>query len=291
MHSQKATINIFYLPALFLFCVFVIYPLISGIQISFTNWDGFHSMAAAKNVGFKNYARLLTDPNFSVAVKNTLIYGFGSTIFQNIIGMAFAIFLNSKFKGRSVVRTIIYLPVMVAPLIMGYMMYFLLQYSGGSLNDIMMLFHLEPVDWLSHSGTAVGIMTAINTLQFSGVSMVIYMAGLQNIPDMYYESASIDGVGKWGQFRFITLPLLMPAITSSIMINIIGGLKLFDIIRALISGSPTGAQSLSSYTPYIYFNQQNAGYAAVVGLASFALIIIVSTVLVWFLDKWEVQMI
>ncbi|MCL2342724.1 MAG: sugar ABC transporter permease [Firmicutes bacterium] len=282
MKRQNKLINIFYLPALLLFAVFVVYPLINGIRISFTNWDGFH--ANYSYVGLQNFERLLTDKTFWTSVKNTLIYGFGSTLFQNILGLAFAVFLNSKFRGRSAVRTIIYLPVMVAPLIMGYMMYFLFNYRGA-LNDVMTLFHLETVDWLANSSTAVGIMTGINTLQFAGISMVIYLAGLQNIPTTYYEAASIDGVGKWGQFRYISLPLLRPAIVSSIMINIIGGLKLFDIILALVGRSPTGAQSLSVYSPYMYFNKENAGYAAAIGLTSFLLIMIVSAVMMAFLDR------
>jgi raffinose/stachyose/melibiose transport system permease protein len=288
MEKQKKIINIFYIPALILFAVFVVYPLISGIRISFTNWNGFSPNYSY--VGLKNYQRLTSDKAFGAALRNTLIYGFASTFFQQILGLAFALFLNAKFRGRSVIRTIIYLPVMVAPLIMGYMMYFLFNYRGA-LNDVVQLFGMEPVDWLAGSGASVAIMTGVNTIQFAGVSMVIYLAGLQNIPSMYYEASSIDGVGKWGQFTHITLPLLWPAIISSVMINIIGGLKLFDIILALVGRSPTGSHSLNSYAPYIYFNQENAGYAAVVGLASFTLIMAVSLVLMRVLSRREVDMI
>jgi raffinose/stachyose/melibiose transport system permease protein len=288
MEKQRKIINIFYIPALILFAVFVLYPLISGIRISFTNWNGFSPNYSY--VGVRNYERLISDKAFWVALRNTLIYGFGSTFFQQILGLAFALFLNAKFRGRGAIRTIIYLPVMVAPLIMGYMMYFLLNYRGA-LNDVVQLFGMEPVDWLAGSLTSVAIMTGVNTIQFAGVSMVIYLAGLQNIPAMYYEASSIDGVNQWGQFKHITLPLLWPAITSSIMINIIGGLKLFDIILALVGRSPTGSHSLSSYAPYFYFNQENAGYAAVVGLTSFLLIMIVSLALMRVLSRREVDMI
>lgn len=104
-----------------------------------------------KFVGIDNYVRLFQDANVRTALVNTLVYGIASTIIQNVLGLAYALFLNTKFKGRSIVRTVIYMPVMIAPLIMGYIMYFLFQYDGGALNDIIMLLGHEPVDLLANS--------------------------------------------------------------------------------------------------------------------------------------------
>lgn len=289
IRSRKSIINIFYIPALILFGIFIVYPFLNGIRISFTNWNGY--LPNYKYIGFQNYLHFFKDANVKTAFINTIIYGFGSTIFQNIIGLAFALFLNSKFKGRSLLRTIIYLPVMIAPLIMGYAMFFFFQYTGGALNDIMKLFGLQPVDWLASSGRAVGIMTGINTLQFLGVAMVLYLAGLQNIPEMYYEAASIDGIKPFNRFRYITLPLLYPAITSSIMINLIGGLKLFDIVQALSGTSAVsmGTSSLSTYLTYEYFNGQAAGYSATVGIFTFLFIMLVSNITMGILSRKEVD--
>lgn len=288
MAKKKAYMNLFYIPALILFCVFVVYPFFEGIRISFTNWTGY--LPTYKYVGFYNYAKFFQDKTVKTVFLNTIIYGFGSTIFQNILGLAFAMFLNAKFRGRGIVRTMVYLPVMIAPLIMGYIMFYLLQYSGGALNDILALFGREGVDWLAAPQRTVPIITIINTMQFVGVSMVMYLAGLQNIPSMYLEAAAIDGVGVWGRFRYITLPLLMPAITSSVMINLIGGLKLFDIIRALTPPSPsTGAHSLSTYLTYQYFNMQQAGYSAVIGVFTFLFILLVSTLCMKFFDSKEMD--
>lgn len=282
-------INLFYLPALILFAVFVIYPFMEGIRISFTNWNGYSQNYTY--VGAKNYIQLFQDKNVRTALINTLIYGIGSTFLQNVIGLLYAVFLDSKFRGRMLVRTIIYLPVMIAPLVMGYMMYFLVQYDNGAINDILAAFGRQPVDWMNNGFRAVILMTLINSLQFVGISMVIYMAGLQGIPGVYYEAAAIDGVSGFQAFRSITLPLLTPAITSAVVINLIGGLKLFDIIMALTMGGPGySSHSLSTLITNQYFRAQNAGYSAAMGVGTFLLIMFISNVTMRYFDKKEVYL-
>lgn len=286
--QKKSAINLFYIPAVILFLVFVIYPFVQGIRLSFTNWNGYSQ--TMKYVGFKNYARLFQDANVKTALVNTLIYGVMSTVIQNILGLGYALFLNTKFKGRSLVRTIIYMPVMIAPLIMGYIMYFFFQYDGGAVNDILTALHMEPVDLLVHSGTAIWIIVLVNSLQFVGVAMVIYLAGLQNVPNMYYEAAMIDGATFWERFKHITVPLLMPAISSSTILNLIGGLKLFDLVMALTSGGPGfSTHSLSTLVTNQYFSAQSAGYASAIGIFSFLLIMIISNVVMGYFDRKEVD--
>lgn len=284
--QKKAAINLFYIPAIVLFLVFVIYPFLHGIRISFTNWNGYSQ--TMKFVGIDNYVRLFQDANVRTALVNTLVYGIASTIIQNVLGLAYALFLNTKFKGRSIVRTVIYMPVMIAPLIMGYIMYFLFQYDGGALNDIIMLLGHEPVDLLANSSAAIAIIVMVNSLQFVGVSMVIYLAGLQNVPNMYYEAAMLDGASSWQRFKHITFPLLMPAISSSTILNLIGGLKLFDLVMALTSGGPGfTTHSLSTLVTNQYFSAQSAGYASAIGIFAFLLIMVVSNVVMKFFDKRE----
>lgn len=281
-------VNLLYVPMLFLFIVFVIYPLGKGIYLSFTNWNGYSQ--TYDMVGFKNYQKFFTDSKIWIAFKNTLIYGFGSTFIQNILGLGFALLLNKKFKGRSLGRTIIYLPVMIAPLIMGYIMYFFVMYDGGALNDLTALFGKAAVDWMSEGKRAVIIMTLINSVQYAGISMVIYLAGLQNISTMYYEASEIDGSTKWQQFRYITLPLLIPAISSAVILNLIGGLKLFDIIMALTAGGPgSSSHSLSTLVHRTYFGGEQAGYASAIGLMAFIFIMIISNIFMRYFDKKEVD--
>lgn len=289
MQKKNRLINLFYVPALALFAVFVVLPFIKGIYLSLTNWNGYSP--SYKFVGLKNYARMLTDENAHTAFVNTIIYGFGSTLVQNVLGIAFAILLNKKFRGRSLIRTVIYLPVMIAPLIMGYIMYFFFTYNNGAVNDVLKLFGAQPVDWLAKGSRAVIILMLVNSLQFAGISMVIYLAGLQNIPTLYYDAAAIDGVNDRQRFFYVTLPLLMPAVTSSVTINLIGGLKLFDVISALTGGGPGyDTNSLSTLIHRLYFGSERAGYAAAVGLVFFVFIMIVSNIVVKALQKRQVEL-
>lgn len=289
MKKRAKIMNLFYVPAILLFCVFVIYPFGKGIFLSFTNWNGYSQ--TYKMVGISNYVRMLTDANVYRAFINTIVYGVGSTFLQNVLGLSLALLLNQKFRGRAVTRTLVYLPVMIAPLIMGYIMYFFFSFDNGALNDLISVFGKEAVDWLADGNRGVLILTLINSLQFVGVSMVIYLAGLQGIPDMYYEAAAIDGVKSKSKFKYITLPLLMPAISSSITINLIGGLKLFDIIMALTSGGPGyDTHSLSTLVHRTYFGSENAGYASAIGVIAFILIMILGNIVVKYLEKKEVDL-
>lgn len=289
MKKRIDTINLFYVPALLLFALFVIYPFFKGIYLSFSNWNGYSR--SFKMIWFKNYINLFKDRNVHRAFANTLVYGVGSTLIQNVLGVLFAVFLNRKFRGRSLVRTVIYLPVMIAPLIMGYVMYFFFNYNRGAINDILKLFGASPVDWLADGNRAVAILTVVNSLQFVGISMVIYLAGLQNIPSMYYEAAQIDGIDSFQKFFRITLPLLMPAITSSVTLNLIGGLKLFDVISALTGGGPGyDTHSLSTLIHKYYFGGERAGYASAIGMVFFVFIMVVSNVVVKALQKRQVEL-
>ncbi len=281
---EKHAINLLYLPALALFCVFVFYPFVLGIGISFTDWNGFSQ--SSNYIGFQNYRSLLGDGNVHKAFRNTIIYGFGCTILQQAVGLGYALLLNQSFKLRNFARTIIYMPVMIAGVIMGYMVYFLFQYNNGALNDLIGLFGAERVDWLASGPRAIAIIVIINTLQFVGISMVIYLAGLQNIPKSYYEASEIDGAGAIGRFFNITVPLLKPAFVTSITINLIGGLKLFDQIRALTNGGPGyDSHSMSSLIDATYFRSQQAGYSAAMGIVLFLFILLVSLLLLKFLNK------
>lgn len=285
--SPKNIINIMYIPAVILFIIFVIYPFLDGIRISLTNWNGYSQ--EYNYIGFENYKSLFKDENVIIALKNTFIYGVGSTIIQQVIGLSYAVFLNDKFKGREFARTVIYLPIMVASIIMGYIWYFLLQYNGGAINDIIIALGKQPIDFIANGELMVWVIVLINSLQFCGVSMVIYLAGLQNISQMYYEAASLDGASKFQQFKNITLPLLKPAIVTSVTLNLIGGLKLFDAIKALTNGGPGYAtHSLSTLINYTYFNSQSAGYAAAIGIMLFVIILTTTLVLNKILDRKEV---
>ena len=281
--------NVFYIPALLLILFFVLWPLIEAFRISFTQWNGYSQ--DYKYIGLKNYLKLFKDSNFLIAFRNTIIYGFGSTLLQNLLGLAYAVFLNSRFKGHSVVRTFIYMPVMISSLIMGYIIYFFVQYNRGIFNEMIGIFGMAPIDWMASGTRGVIIITLMNSWQYVGIAMVIYMAGLLNIPQMYLEAAEIDGASPWQRFRHITFPLLLPSISSAVVLNLIGGLKLYDVIISLSGGGPGfSTHSLASYVSNQYFKAQNAGYSAAVGIFTFLFIMVVSNIFTNYFSKKEVDM-
>ena len=281
--------NVFVIPAVLLILFFVLWPLIEAFRISFTQWNGYSQ--DYKYIGLKNYLKLFKDSNFLIAFRNTIIYGFGSTLLQNLLGLAYAVFLNSRFKGHSVVRTFIYMPVMISSLIMGYIIYFFVQYNRGIFNEMIGIFGMAPIDWMASGTRGVIIITLMNSWQYVGIAMVIYMAGLQNIPQMYLEAAEIDGASPWQRFRHITFPLLLPSISSAVVLNLIGGLKLYDVIISLSGGGPGfSTHSLASYVSNQYFKAQNAGYSAAVGIFTFLFIMVVSNIFTNYFSKKEVDM-
>ncbi|MDN4523010.1 carbohydrate ABC transporter permease [Fictibacillus fluitans] len=286
--SSQSSLWWMYLPALALVVFFILYPFLNGLKISLTNWNGFSQ--AYDYVGFQQYSRLLKDPDTWLVVKNTLLYGLGSTLFQNIMGLLYALLLNQSIKLRGLTRTIIYLPVIISPLIMGYIWYFFFAYQGGALNDILTAMGMEKINALANPEVNTWLIVFVNTYQFVGVAMIIYLAGLQSISKDYYEAAQLDGASPFNQFKNITLPLLMPSITINIVINVIGGLKLFDVIVSLTGGGPGNAsQSMSTFMYDLYFNRQDAGYAATEGVLMAVIILIISLSALLFFKRKEVE--
>ena len=283
-----SSMNWFYVPALLIMFFFLGVPLLNALRLSMYKWNGY-----SKNqifIGLKNYADFLKDRNLRRAFSNTLLYGIGSTVIQNALGLAAALFVDSKFKGHTVVRVFIYMPIMIASLLMGYIVYYFVQFDHGILNEILGWFGKAPVDWLRDAKRATWIITLVNGWQYCGNSMVIYLAGLQSIPAYYYEAAELDGSNAWQRFRYVTLPLLVPAITSAVVINLIGSLKLHDPIIALTNGGPAlKTHSLSTYISYTYFQMERAGYSSAIGITMFVFIMVLAFIVNKYFRGREVE--
>lgn len=286
--SKRSSLSWMYLPAVLAVVTFIVYPFLNGIRISFTNWNGFSQ--SFDWVGFAQYERMFTDPTTWLVVKNTLLYGIGSTLLQNLIGLGYALLLNQSIRMRTVTRTIIYLPVIISPLVMGYIWYFFFAYQGGAMNDALTFFGFQPLNILGNPAVNPWLIVFVNTYQFVGIAMIIYLAGLQSISKDYYEAAQLDGASSFQQFKNITIPLLMPSITINIVLNIIGGLKLFDVIIALTGGGPGNAsQSMSTFMYHLYFSRQDAGYAATQGVFMAFIILVLSILALVYFKRKEVE--
>ena len=276
------------IPAFLLIVIFMIVPLGNALRVSFFKWNGYSQKM--KFIGLKNYRSLFSDKVFWRSTVNTFIYGFGSTLLQNIMGLSAAIFVNKEFKGRNFVRLILYMPIMISGVIMGAIQYYIFNYENGVLNNILNLFGVGNIYWMETGPRAVMIITLINSWQAMGFCMLIYLAGLQNIPKMYQEAALLDGATKRQIFFKVKLPLLMPAVTTAVITNLIGGFKLYDIIVTLTNGGPNRKSlSLSYYISLLYFSDEKAGYSSAVGIALFVIIFLVAVPINHYLRCREVE--
>ena len=276
------------IPAFLLIVIFMIVPLGNALRVSFFKWNGYSQKM--KFIGLKNYRSLFSDKVFWRSTVNTFIYGFGSTLLKNIMGLSAAIFVNKEFKGRNFVRLILYMPIMISGVIMGAIQYYIFNYENGVLNNILNLFGVGNIYWMETGPRAVMIITLINSWQAMGFCMLIYLAGLQNIPKMYQEAALLDGATKRQIFFKVKLPLLMPAVTTAVITNLIGGFKLYDIIVTLTNGGPNRKSlSLSYYISLLYFSDEKAGYSSAVGIALFVIIFLVAVPINHYLRSREVE--
>lgn len=259
------------------------------MRVAFFSWNGYSK--TMRFVGLKNFVDLFSDERLLRTTINTLIYGFGSCLLQNVLGLAAAMFVNRKFRGCNAMRAILYMPIMISAFIMGKIMSYIFSYDNGVFNDILALFGVEPVYWLGNSWVGVLLITLVNSWQYLGLCMLIYLAGLQNIPSSYMEVAEIEGASPWQRFIRVTLPMLIPSVTTCVVTNLIGGLKLYEMVVGLTGGGPNReSMSLAQYIQLLYFEDEKAGYAAAVGIFMFFLIMLLALPINHYLRKREVQM-
>lgn len=248
-------------PAVLLFALFFVLPLLQGIGLSLTDWDGF---SPAQFIGWDNFTRFLGDERAKTDVGNTVAFALGSAPLLIVLGLAFALLVDGDRRWQKVARVVLYLPAVISPLVMGYIWYFLLQPGRGLL---------QLGDWYT-TGWALGVLILVNVWQYAGMTMVVFAAGLQAIPGELYESAALDGAGGWIRFRRITLPLLRPVMAVNVVTNIIGSLAVFDVIVALTEGGPGYAtESLSLFILRMVYGS-STGYSTAVALVLFLLTLV-----------------
>ena len=261
------------LPAAILYGVFFVYPLLCGVGMSFTDWDG---MGKASFIGFRNFVKFFHDARAIHDIRTTVLFALGSAILLNVGGLLYALLMNTEFRGKSIARVIIYLPAIISPLIMGYIWYFLLQPGRGYLFHVFQQLGLPDLigNWMGSYSSAIRVLILVNVWQFAGMTMIIYLAGLQSIPAELIEAARIDGATGWQLFRKVTMPLLIPAIRINVVTNIIGSLSVFDVIMSLTEGGPGYAtESLSIYIMRMCYGSKT-GYSTAVAMILFLFILV-----------------
>ena len=277
------------IPAILLFCFFFILPLVQGIGISLTDWNGF---SEAKFVGIQNFIDFFSDKRALNSMKVTLLLGFVTPLCMNSLALVYALFLDQKFAGRNVLRVITYLPSVISSLIMGYIWVLVLRRDGGAVHDIMKFLNMEQhfQVWLSNANQAVYVIIIVNVWQHVGSAMIIYLAGMQSIPQELFEVSRIDGANYMQSLFHITFPLLIPSFTINIIMNVIGSLAIFDSVVALTEGGPGYATETLSIFIYRQSFGANTGYATAVALILFVITAIPTLILYRLLQSRNVEM-
>lgn len=268
------------LPALLLYAIFLVYPFLRTFLLSFQQ---VQTLGAQREwVGLQNYNAVLTDPLFWRSAGNTLIFTIGMIFIPLVIGLGLAILLDKKIKAAATFRSLIFIPVVVPVVVAGFTFQWILS-STGLLNWILVETGIiaEPMRFLNSSTWALPSVLTMVIWKRVGYYMVILLAGLQAIPDDMYEAAKVMGKSRWEMFRYITVPLLKPAILITVVIGIIDSVKAFAHVYVMTKGGPSHASEiLSTYFYKVTFSYYQFGKGAAFGFILFAIALVLSMIVI-----------
>ncbi len=271
-------------PALIVYLLFAVYPMIDVIRMSFSSWNGLSPQA--KFVGLANYRAVMTqDPVFWGALWNTLIWTTTAVIVPNLIAFGVALALNQNIPGRSGLRIVFYLPVIIASIAVATIWKWMYDPFFGLFNGLLTSWGLTGwiMDWLGDKKIALWSVFVAHVWQSVGFSMVLFLAGLQSVSTTLIEAARIDGAGRWGVFRYVTLPALVPTITVVFVLSLINSLKAFDIVYGMTGGGP--AQSTQMLAMWAYTQSMQLGVFGRGAAVSVVLLLITLVVVIPYM-RW-----
>ncbi len=267
--------------------LFWIGPILFSGWVSLHDWDMLSPPAQMPWRGLDNYTYLLSQDNvFPKALVNTFIFAISGVGVNVILGLSFALLLNSRIRGRTLFRVIYFLPVISAPFALGVIFRFMFNRNWGLVNDILVSLGIPRQPFLSSPEQALMVVVLVAIYEYVGYYVVIFLAGLQGIPQDYYDAARVDGANRAQEFRFITLPLLRPVMLFVVVTNTIGALQVFDVIfSATSSGGDTGAggpaNATMSVVLYMYntaFKFSRMGRASAMAFILFTIVMIITVV-------------
>lgn len=279
-NERRRTFLLISIPILLLFFAFNTVPLIRGFVYSFTNFRGYGSFDW---VGLRNYIDLFTDTRVGNSYWFTFKLALVATILINILSLIMALALNSKIRFKSFLRGMYFIPNILGALVVGYIFSYIFTYILPAITHAASMLASQTWAWLAIVIVCAWQSIAMNTL--------IYISGLQTVPEDVYEAASLDGATGWNRFRYITFPLIMPFFTINMVLCMKNNLMVFDQIMALTKGGP--AQSTESISYLIYNNGMNGGqfgFQSANAVIFFIVIVVISVLQLRFLNKKEEQL-
>ncbi|MEC0228261.1 carbohydrate ABC transporter permease [Paenibacillus alba] len=273
---------LFVFPSFLLTVVLGVYPIGWAIRYMFYDYKGFGD---ASFIGFDNFRRLFEDSEYWHSVLNTFVYAGGKLLITLPLSLILAVILNQKLRGRNWLRAIYFMPTIISSAVMAVVFFIIFNSYNGILNQYLLKFHIisERIDWL---GPKHAMLTTILIAAWGAVGnyMLLFLAGLQNIPNDVYESSSLDGANKWQQFWYLTIPMLGPVLQIVIMLAIINSLKGYESIMVLTEGGPVGkTEVMYLYVYKLFFptpsgsvTDQQFGYGSAVGFVTAVIVGIIT---------------
>ena len=255
---KRAEITLLAGPAIVVFVAFVIFPVVMAAYYGFYKWKGYG--VPTDFVGLENYITILQDTTFHDALMHNGFIVVMSLVMQGPAAVVLALLLNRKMRGRGLIRVLIFVPYVVSEVIVGTGWSLMLQ-TTGAVNDLFAKIGLEgwAVDWLSDPDVAIWSLMIIITWKYIGFAVILFLAGLQSIPEELHEAAAIDGASYWQAQRSITLPLLGPTVRIWAFLSIIGSLQLFGLVYIIWGQYVSATAGTSTMATYMVLNGRNAG--------------------------------
>ncbi len=275
---------VFLAPDLFGFLCFTLIPVIAALILSFTKWD---LIVKPTFVGFANFQNALRDETFRKVVFNTVYYTLGTVPTGMLLSLALALALNQKIRALGIFRTVYYLPVVSSMVAVALVWRWLYNKDFGLINWALTLVGLQPLGWLTSTKWAMPAVIIMSIWKGLGYNMIIFLAGLQGIPQHLYEAAAVDGASAWRRFWSITLPLLSPTTFFVLVMSIIGSFQVFSQVYMMTQGGPADATSTIVY--YIFqnaFQYFKMGYASAQAWLLFAMIFVFTVIQFRMQQEW-----
>ncbi len=285
--SDRSLAWLFCGPAILLLLAFNVFPLLWTIYLSFTNYRANRPNSPSVGVGFDNYSRILNDPEIWARLQSTSHFLFWTILIQMTLGFGLAWLLNQKFRGHATLTTIILLPMMLSPAVVGTFWTYFFQLQYGIFNYIVSLFSgTREFTMIGSTALAPWAIILVDSWMWTPYVMLLILAGLRSIPDYLYEAAEVDRASEWTKFWRITIPMLMPFLILALLFRFIENFKMFDLVNQLTSGGPGSVTELASITlKREAFEKWRTGYSAAFAIILFVSVYGLSNLLVRFLER------
>jgi len=273
-------------PVIMIFAVFSLFPAIYSLFLSFTDYT-MKSHPNFNFIGFENWERVLTDDRIWLAMRITVQYTLMYVPLTMALGMALAFLINKERKGIRFFRVVYFLPSITSAVVLSAVWgSFFISTPSGLMNTILGLFGISPVGWMTNTSYTLPIVASLGVFMGAGGLMIFYLGGMKGISQELYESATIDGAGKWVSFWKITIPLLKPTILYTLVMSTIGSFQVFDAIHVMTQGGPAGSTTTIVYSLFrSAFIEFRLGYASTIGFLLFFIVGTIAFIQYKFLGK------